>query len=154
MMQMARVAVLLLSLVAVGTMIGMVAPADQVAAIGFVAPGRALAQAPPDSTESTADDVDSRAADDPGSEAVEMFAPLDLYPPDEYRTAAGAPGAAYWQQRVDYRIEATLDADAHRVTGSETITYTNNSPDSLFSIWLQLDQNLFRPDSRTLGDFD
>ncbi|MCZ6825827.1 MAG: M1 family metallopeptidase [Gemmatimonadetes bacterium] len=156
MKQIVRVAVILLSLVAVGTMIGMVAPDERVAAIGLVSPGHVLAQAPPDSTENTADDLDSRAADDldsstpddSASEAVGMFAPLDLHPPDEYRTAAGAPGAAYWQQRVDYRVEATLDADAHRVTGSETITYTNNSPDSLFSIWLQLDQNLFQPDSR------
>lgn len=63
--------------------------------------------------------------------------------PNVYRNAAGAPGHEYWQQEVDYDIEVALDEDARRITGSETITYTNNSPDTLNYLWLQLDQNRF-----------
>ena len=63
------------------------------------------------------------------------------------RNAAGAPGHAYWQQRADYTIRATLDEAKRAVSGSETITYHNNSPDTLTYLWLQLDQNVFRPDS-------
>lgn len=77
----------------------------------------------------------------------QAFAPLPLPEPDDVRAASGAPGPEYWQQRADYAIEVTLDAGGHRLTGSERITYTNNSPDSLRSLWLQLDQNLFREDS-------
>ncbi|MDE2720907.1 M1 family metallopeptidase [Candidatus Palauibacter polyketidifaciens] len=73
------------------------------------------------------------------------FAPLDLPEPDEFRDVAGAPGEAYWQQRADYHIRVTLDDD--RIEGTERITYTNNSPDSLTSLWVQLDQNLFRETS-------
>ncbi len=67
--------------------------------------------------------------------------------PNIYRNASGAPGFAYWQQRADYKIAVSLDEEARRITGSETITYTNNSPDSLGYIWMQLDQNRFRTDS-------
>ncbi len=77
-----------------------------------------------------------------------QFYPLDLPAPSVYRSASGEPGPAYWQQRADYHIQATLDADTHQVTGTETITYTNNAPQSLKYLWVQLDQNLFRPDSR------
>lgn len=80
-------------------------------------------------------------------ENAEAFAPLDLRPPSEERAASGAPGEAYWQQRADYRIRARLDPRSHRITGSETIVYTNHAPDSLHTLWLQLDQNLFRPGS-------
>ncbi len=72
---------------------------------------------------------------------------VDLPTPNVYRTASGAPGSSYWQQRADYKIKATLDEAGRRLIGSETITYTNNSPDSLSYIWLQLDQNRFRDDS-------
>ena len=72
---------------------------------------------------------------------------VDLPTPNVYRTASGAPGHEYWQQRADYRIRVSLDEDAKRVSGSETITYTNNSPDPLRYIWLQLDQNRFSPNS-------
>jgi hypothetical protein len=71
-----------------------------------------------------------------------MFRPLeDLPAPNEYRSASGAPGRRYWQQRVDYIIRATLDTAEHRLTGTERITYHNNSPDTLRFLWLQLDQN-------------
>ncbi|MGD8496832.1 MAG: M1 family metallopeptidase [Gemmatimonadales bacterium] len=65
----------------------------------------------------------------------------------ETRTAGGAPGHAYWQNRADYRIEARLDAASHVLTGREWITYTNNSPDTLRFVWVQLDQNVFRAGS-------
>jgi len=61
--------------------------------------------------------------------------------PNEYRTASGAPGPKYWQQRCDYDITATLDEDKQWLTGSETITYSNNSPNELTYLWLQLDEN-------------
>ena len=76
------------------------------------------------------------------------FRRLELPTPNRIRSAAGAPGPDYWQQRADYVIRATLDTVANTVTGSERITYHNNSPDTLRFLWLQLDQNLFRPDSR------
>jgi len=60
---------------------------------------------------------------------------------NEYRTASGAPGPKYWQQRVDYDIKATLDESKLLLTGAETITYYNNSPDVLTYLWLQLDEN-------------
>lgn len=61
--------------------------------------------------------------------------------PNEYRTASGAPGPKYWQQRVDYDIKCDLDEPKSKLTGSETITYYNNSPDVLSYLWLQLDEN-------------
>ncbi|HEX8505477.1 MAG TPA: M1 family peptidase, partial [Hymenobacter sp.] len=64
------------------------------------------------------------------------------------RTAGGQPGAAYWQNAADYKIAARLDEKAARVTATVDITYTNNSPDALPFVWLQLDQNLYRADSR------
>ena len=64
------------------------------------------------------------------------------------RTAGGQPGEAYWQNAADYQIAASLDEKAARVTATVNITYTNNSPDRLPFVWLQLDQNLFRADSR------
>lgn len=64
------------------------------------------------------------------------------------RTASGQPGASYWQNRADYQLNAALNEQTNEVTGSETITYTNNSPDELSFLWLNLEQNLFRQDSR------
>ncbi len=68
---------------------------------------------------------------------------------NDYRTAGGEPGAKYWQNRADYKIAVTLDTAVHKVTGSVDITYTNNSPDKLPFLWLQLDQNIYREDSRS-----
>jgi len=79
---------------------------------------------------------------------VSPFRRLDLPTPNTIRTGTGAPGFDYWQQRVDYVIRASLDTVALRVTGEERITYTNNSPDTLRYLWLQLDQNLFNSSSR------
>jgi len=61
--------------------------------------------------------------------------------PNEYRTASGAPGPKYWQQRADYDITCSLDEDKQWLTGSETITYFNNSPNELTYLWMQLDEN-------------
>lgn len=77
-----------------------------------------------------------------------IFQPPALPTPNTYRAASGAPGSEYWQQGADYRIEATLEPGAKRVTGRETITYTNHSPETLDVLWLQLDQNLFGAHSR------
>ena len=67
--------------------------------------------------------------------------------PNTYRTASGAPGHAYWQQRADYAIRATLDEAKREISGSGTITYHNQSPDTLGYLWVQLDQNIYKPDS-------
>jgi len=67
--------------------------------------------------------------------------------PNSYRNAAGEPGHQYWQQKVDYKISVELDEANHRLTGSEEITYKNNSPDTLKYLWLQLDQNRFNNSS-------
>jgi hypothetical protein len=85
----------------------------------------------------------------PGYDARTLFSPLfieQLATPT--RTAGGQPGAAYWQNEADYKIDARLDEKTARVTATVDITYTNNSPDSLPFVWLQVDQNLFRADSR------
>src|SRR5262245_52810316 len=78
---------------------------------------------------------------------VTIFSPLDLPTPNRVRTASGAPGPDYWQQRVDYRIDARLDAIERRLTGSEQVTYHNNSPDALEYLWVHLEQNILRKDS-------
>src|SRR5688572_3375867 len=67
--------------------------------------------------------------------------------PNEQRAASGAPGRSYWQQRADYNINVELDDANQRIIASETITYYNQSPDTLAYLWVQLDQNVFRRDS-------
>ena len=64
------------------------------------------------------------------------------------RSASGKPGHAYWQNSADYTIDVNLNETTKEISGSETITYTNNSPDTLDFLWMQLDQNLFKLDSR------
>ncbi|MDA8531528.1 M1 family metallopeptidase [Flavobacteriaceae bacterium] len=64
------------------------------------------------------------------------------------RSASGKPGHAYWQNSADYKIDIRLNEDTKYFTGSEVITYTNNSPDELDFLWVQVDQNLFKKDSR------
>ncbi|GAP73713.1 Zn-dependent aminopeptidase [Pseudoalteromonas sp. SW0106-04] len=66
---------------------------------------------------------------------------------NSYRSAAGAPGENYWQQQVDYDIDVTLDEKARRLSASQRIEYTNNSPHTLRYLWLQLDQNIYKADS-------
>ncbi|MEP7176275.1 MAG: M1 family metallopeptidase [Gemmatimonadales bacterium] len=81
--------------------------------------------------------------------AASPFRPLALPAPNEIRTGAGRPGRRYWQQRVDYRIEATLDPDRQELRGRETIHYVNRSPDTLPYLWVFLDQNICAPGSVT-----
>jgi len=66
----------------------------------------------------------------------------------EYRAADGAPGPKYWQNRADYQLAATLHDETNEIVGSETLTYTNNSPQKLGYLWMNLEQNLFKLDSR------
>jgi hypothetical protein len=83
--------------------------------------------------------------------AQSKFAQLDqlLPTPNEYRNASGGPGHAYYQQKADYKIALTIDDKTQKLSGVETITYTNNSPDYLEFLWLQLDQNIYNQDSET-----
>jgi hypothetical protein len=91
----------------------------------------------------------------PGARAQSKTDPSDKFrqleeilpTPNEQRAASGAPGRAYWQQRADYQIKVELDDAAQRINGAETITYHNNSPDTLQYLWLQLDQNIWAKDS-------
>jgi hypothetical protein len=78
-----------------------------------------------------------------------LFSPL-FYPQtgNEYRAGSGEPGPAYWQNRADYQITASLDDSKNLIKGTVTITYKNNSPQTLPYLWFQLDQNLFNPNSR------
>ena len=85
-----------------------------------------------------------------------VFNPRELFAQDlftksgnEFRSASGAPGPKYWQNRADYILKATIDTNSNLLTGIEDIQYTNNSPDALSSIWLQLDQNIYREDARS-----
>jgi len=78
------------------------------------------------------------------------FAPLALPEAvNSYRGSNGAPGPAYWQNQADYRMHAGIDTAKKVLTNDETITYTNNSPDTLTSLWIQLEQNIYREDSRS-----
>src|SRR2546425_399515 len=83
-----------------------------------------------------------------GSADTSPFRRLALPTPTLLREGSGQPGPRYWQQRADYVIRAALDTAAHTITGRETIRYTNNSPDTLRYLWLQVDQNIYRTDSR------
>lgn len=65
-----------------------------------------------------------------------------------YRSANGAPGPKYWTNKVDYTIHTTLDTTGHSLSGEVTVGYTNNSPDELTCLWLQVDQNIYKEDSR------
>tara|TARA_Y100001935_G_scaffold255301_1_gene267596 strand:+ start:30617 stop:32965 length:2349 start_codon:yes stop_codon:yes gene_type:complete len=73
----------------------------------------------------------------------------ELATPNVYRTAAGAPGHEYYQQKADYKMNITLDDENQKIYGEATVTYTNNSPDPLEYLWVQLDQNVRAPDSDT-----
>ena len=89
------------------------------------------------------------AAPPPSYNPRETFAPLDFSPAvNRYRSGSGLPGPDYWQNRADYSIAARLDPASHSISGTVRIHYTNNSPDTLDVLWLQLEQNLYKPDSR------
>ncbi len=76
------------------------------------------------------------------------FRRLALPTPNQVREGSGTPGPRYWQQRADYTIRATLDTATHVIAGSETLRYANNSPDTLRYLWLQVEQNIYKANSR------
>ena len=73
----------------------------------------------------------------------------ELPTPNEYRTASGAPGHAYYQNQANYNMTISLNEKEHKINGNEWITYINNSPDDLQYLWVQLDQNIRKPGSMT-----
>ena len=81
---------------------------------------------------------------------IDKFRQLEetLPTPNAYRAASGAPGSEYWQQRADYIIDVELDDEKQHMTGSEQIHYFNNSPDTLRYLWVQIDNNIFSPESQ------
>ncbi|HZI52921.1 MAG TPA: M1 family peptidase, partial [Chitinophagaceae bacterium] len=82
-------------------------------------------------------------------DAKEAFNPQFYpFPGNDFRSASGEPGPKYWQNRADYKINCTLDTTSHSVAGEVEIVYTNNSPDNLKFLWFQLDQNIYKKDSR------
>src|SRR5436190_8962455 len=87
--------------------------------------------------------ISQNTQNNPGSNHGNKFEQMGgIFPtPNEFRTASGAPGPKYWQQRCDYDIKCELDEKNLKLTGSETVTYFNNSPDVLEYLWLQLDEN-------------
>lgn len=96
-----------------------------------------------------APDDSATTRQDAGFNPIAFFAPLQLpQPANAIRDGAGRPGPLFWQNRADYDLHATIDPASHTLTGEETITYTNHSPDALDVLWLQLDQNIYRADSR------
>lgn len=100
-------------------------------------------------------DVSTSAATTPGAvfdtNRDDPFATtnrIDWPGPNRYRSSSGVPGPDYWQQRADYTIAAALDTGAAQLTGSVQVRYTNNSPDTLRYVWVQVDQNLYRTGSK------
>jgi hypothetical protein len=85
--------------------------------------------------------------DNTGVGDTSIFAPLDLPPGNLFRAGSGAPGPMYWQNRADYDIKASLDTTTKTLTGSLRLRYTNNSPDTLRFIWMQMEQNAFKDKS-------
>jgi hypothetical protein len=85
--------------------------------------------------------------DSTGVGDTSIFAPLALPPGNVYRSGSGAPGPRYWQQRADYDLRATLDTATKTLSGEMTLRYTNNSPDTLRFVWIQVEQNAFKDKS-------
>jgi hypothetical protein len=106
----------------------------QVAALLFLIGGTAVAQ-----------NIQNNPASNHGNKFEQLGTILPS--PNEYRSASGAPGPKYWQQKADYDIAATLDEKNLTLFGEETITYHNNSPDALNYLWLQLDENQHDPNN-------
>ncbi|MBC5835333.1 M1 family metallopeptidase [Flavobacterium sp. F372] len=91
------------------------------------------------------------AKKDQGHTDINKFSQMyaEMATPNMFRTASGAPGPAYYQQRADYKINLELDDKLSKMYGSETVTYYNNAPESLDYLWIQLDQNIAKRDSQT-----
>src|SRR3954468_9288950 len=90
------------------------------------------------------------------AQSKSLYDPAETFAPGFYtnksstmRSANGAPSHAYWQNRADYTLQATIDTVKQQLTGYAVIRYTNNSPDSLSSLWLQLDQNTYQKGARS-----
>jgi hypothetical protein len=86
---------------------------------------------------------------------IGIYQPSETFSPifyssggNEFRTAEGKPGPKYWQNHADYQINATIDTVAKSLTASENLSYTNNSPNPLTSLWLHIDQQIYRKDAR------
>ena len=116
-----------------------------IGALSIAAPLAAQVQQPPINVQA------GPRFDRTGVGDTSMFAPLVLPAPNQIRTGSGAPGAKYWQNRADYDIKASLDTTSKSLTGSLTLRYTNNSPDTLRFIWLQMEQNAFK--NKSLNSF-
>jgi hypothetical protein len=91
----------------------------------------------------------------PANNSVSKYDYHDAFAPFFYtkngtntRSASGQPGAEYWQNRADYQLTAKLNEKSNEISGTGIITYTNNSPDKMNFVWMNLDQNLFKSDSR------
>jgi len=87
------------------------------------------------------------AFDSTGVGDTSIFAPITLPAANVYRLGSGAPGPKYWQNRADYELKATLDTAATTLRGELRLRYTNNSPDTLHFIWMQMEQNAFKDKS-------
>ena len=94
--------------------------------------------------------IQAQIQNNSGSDHANKFEQLGtvLPTPNEQRTASGAPGAKYWQQRVDYNIKCELDEAKNKLTGSEVITYFNNSPETLTYYWMHLDEKQHRTENK------
>jgi len=112
-----------------------------IALVAFAAPRQSHAQVPAQSAGPLASSLPSTGDQSP-------FRALALATPNAFRSASGMPGPLYWQQKADYDIRASLDTATHTIHGEETITYHNNSPDTLRYLWLQLDMNNGAPTTR------
>src|SRR5689334_16583029 len=124
------------------------------AAVAFLSVASAsmiFAQTPAPTTARSAQATSAASAaphfDSTGVGDTSIFAPLNLRPGNLLRTGSGAPGRDYWQQKADYDLHATLDTATKTLHGTETLRYTNRSPDTLTFIWLQVEQNAFKNNS-------
>lgn len=97
-----------------------------------------------------------KRASNPNDTIVSNYNPAELFTPqfynqrgNEFHSANGAPGPKYWQNKVDYQLNAKIDTSAKTLSASENISYTNNSPDALPYLWLQLDQNTYTKEARS-----
>jgi len=121
--------------------------AAAVALLTFATAAAASAQTPAPTTGRSAASTGPAAPprfDSTGVGDTSIFAPLNLRHGNFFRSGSGAPGKDYWQQKADYDLRATLDTATKTLHGTETLRYTNRSPDTLTFVWLQVEQNAFK----------
>jgi hypothetical protein len=121
--------------------------AGPLAAQGVPPAAPSTATAPAGATHPASPSRSAITYDRTGVGDTSMFAPLELRAPNIYRAASGAPGPRYWQNRADYDIKASLDTASKTLHGTLRLRYTNNSPDTLRFIWMQVEQNAFKDKS-------